>query len=140
MTACEIQRYTSPIMDSYGRIAANGPSTVQARCKTHSWNWQPGIEPASTDDNRCPLGRIEEATDAALMQVAGEVRRWLAQAAHLHYFAGCTSKGDDVLGYTSTGMERTDEGAMPEKSPLKMIQEATEEALRKIAEAQGGKG
>ena len=65
---CEIERYLVPQTDPSGKWALSGLATSQVRCTTHSWYWERGA--ALTDvAGLCPVGRIEDATEAALEKI-----------------------------------------------------------------------
>lgn len=63
---CRIVSYAVP--DPRVPLYANGPLVAQAVCQTHSWTFPAG-QLMTDADNRCPIGRIEAATDDALAKI-----------------------------------------------------------------------
>lgn len=65
MKKCDIVTYPTPVGPPY---YANGPYRTVCRCTTHGLgDWGP----MSTDDNElCPIGKIERATEDALAKIA----------------------------------------------------------------------
>jgi hypothetical protein len=71
MAKCQWETYTTSgtgaAGSGYYRTVAH--MEVRVRCATHDWDAPGG---GITVDSLCPIGRIEEATEAALAQIRRE--------------------------------------------------------------------
>ena len=69
---CKIVWFTVPDGPPY---YATGPQRAMSQCMTHQWSDVPGITQNLPDgQGLCPIGRIEEATEAALAKIEQKAR------------------------------------------------------------------